>query len=137
MVQKVPSSFLTARFAQDRPALVEAVVRWWIDNFPDAPLQFSLPHLGAMADAAVTKANQHQIFDQPDVCAFALLMWLYGPAFDEHPQIAKVLGSGMPSSDRIAQLFEDVPEPVWNAVDATRDEGRWFDAPTPAAVVER
>jgi hypothetical protein len=129
MAQKVSSAFLTARLSADRPAMVESVVRWWIDNFPEAPLQFAMPHLGAMADAAVVKANAYQITSQPDVCAFAMLMWLYGPTFDEHPAVHSILISGQPSDVRIERLFETVPEEVWDEINASRDEERWFPLP--------
>ena len=93
--------------------MIQAVVTWWIDNDPSAPMSHSLELLGNMADAAIALANRYGIQQQPEVCAFANLMWLYGPSFDQVEQIHTALSAGTDEETKIEQLYTEIPGACW------------------------
>lgn len=126
MVIKVTQDQLNQPFKDDPQKMVAAVVKWWGDNFPEALFDFSMPHLGVMAESAIELASRYNIDGQPQVCAFANLMWLYGPNFDEIPKIKKILTSGSSEEQKIEALYTKVPEALWELADKNRDEERWI-----------
>lgn len=106
--------------------LVAAIVAWWIDNHPEARLQFSLPHLGMMAEGAAHHAARFGIRTQPEVCAFANLMWLYGPRFDRVPSIERILASRGSAMEKVRALYLNVPDRDWDEAARARDEDAWL-----------
>jgi hypothetical protein len=110
-----------------------AVIKWGGDNFPEALFDFTMDHLTVMAEAAIALAGRYEITGQPQVCAFANLMWLYGPNFDDIPKIRKILAAPRDQEEKIEQLYTKVPEALWTLADKKRDEGRWIDILTEEA----
>lgn len=117
---------LNAPYDQDMDLMVTSVVNWISGNFPEAPLEYTLEHLGLMARAAVLHAYSFEIRSQPQVCAFASLMWLYGPNFDEVPKMSKILRSEMTEEAKIEALYTKVPDQLWQRAHSQRDETRWI-----------
>lgn len=126
MVFKLTKSQMLAPYRSDPKKMVAAIIRWWVDNDPDALLHFSMPQLQIMAEAALIQANRFGIVNQPEVCAFANLMWLYGPSFDSVEGIRAVLETEMDEEDKIEALYTQVPDRLWEEADRTRDESRWI-----------
>ena len=124
---KFTSDQLNAPFEQDPDLMIAAVVNWWGENFPEAPLEFTLEHLGVLAQAAVVRARGYGITHQPQVCAFASLMWLYGPNFDDVPKMKKILTSDSDQEAKIEALYTRIPEQLWQKASDRRDENRWIE----------
>jgi len=133
MVIKVTQDQLDQPFRDDPKKMIAAVIKWWGDNFPEALFDFSMPHLSMMAEAAVELASRYRIDGQPQVCAFANLMWLYGPNFDQIPKINKILNDPTQQENKIETLYTKVPEALWRLADKKRDEGRWIEILTEVA----
>lgn len=127
IVIKVSQDQLNQPFRDDRRLMVAAVVKWWGENCPESLFDFSMPHLGMMAEAAIELASRYDIEGQPQVCAFANLMWLYGPNFDEIPKIKKFLESSLTEEQKVEALYTKVPDALWNLADKKRDEERWVE----------
>jgi len=124
---RISQDQLDEPFQEDPKLLVAAVIKWWGDNFPEALFDFTMDHLTVMAEAAIALAARYDIKGQPQVCAFANLMWLYGPNFDDIPKIRKILTARSDQEAKIEQLYTKVPEALWALADKKRDEGRWID----------
>lgn len=127
MVIKVTQDQLNQPFKDDPKKMIATVIKWWGENFPEALFDFSMPHLSVMAEAAVELASRYRIDGQPQVCAFANLMWLYGPNFDQIPKIQKILTGPAQQEEKIEALYTKVPEALWNLADKKRDESRWIE----------
>lgn len=123
---KLSKAQMDAPFQQDRHEMAKAIVTWWVDNEPEIVLDYSPELLGEMARAAHILANRYGIKRQPEVCAFANLMWLFGPSFDQHGPIRAVLDQDLDEEAKVEALYTEVPDAVWDAASEARDEGRWL-----------
>ncbi len=70
------------------------------------------------AALAIARAQSHG-FTQPEpITAFASLMFLVAPDFDDQPNIHKALAAKAPEPQRIKLLFEKTREEDWDAAAA-------------------
>lgn len=125
MPPKFSKNQMDQPWREDRPTLIALIVEAWCDNNPEVPLQYSMPQLGMMAEAALIKAERYRLDGVAEMQAFATLMWLYGPNFDDVAEIQKILSSKAKGEAKIGKLFGDVSDAAWDKADSIRDEGQW------------
>lgn len=116
---------LEAPYQRNRVLMIDSIVNYLHELFPDSKDQFTLPHMQMMAEAAIIQAAKYNIVTEAEVCAFAALMWRYAPNFDDVPALRNVLERDIPAEEKIEKLYTGVPERQWAAATRNRDEERW------------
>lgn len=116
---------LEAPYLRNSVLMIDSVVNYIFEYFPDSRNLFTVPHMQIMAEAAVIQARKYEIVSEAEICAFAALMWRYSPNFDDVPALKRVLVMPAPAGERLEILYRRIPERYWNAAERGRDEERW------------
>ncbi|MQY46488.1 DUF4123 domain-containing protein [Rhizobiales bacterium RZME27] len=116
---------LEAPYLRNPVLMIDSVVNYLFDYFPDSRNLFTLSHMQIMAEAALIKARHYKIFTEAEICAFAALMWRFSPNFDDVPALKKVLVLPAPAEERLEILYTRTPQRYWNAAERGRDEEHW------------
>lgn len=107
----------------DQEDLLEHIIDYLCEEQAEAVSELSDAEIRRRALLAMRRAERHEL-DQPEaVTAFASLMFLVAPDFDEQPNIARALAATeVPASLRLTQIFEKTTEADW-AEAAERSQG--------------
>ncbi len=96
---------------------------------PDRVKGIAAKQVSAMADICVKRANAAGIERTEDIGAFAALMLVVSPRFDEEPAMADVLSdTRFSAGERLFQLFERVADENWDAAVGLYDAQFWFNS---------
>ena len=85
--------------------------------------------LGQMIKVGIDRARSHELSRAEDVAAFVAVMFEIAPNFDEQPQINDLLNHpNMTPTFRFYQIFEGVPDTVWEEAERNYNTEAWFTA---------
>lgn len=88
--------------------------------------------LRRMLVLACDTARQYGLTEPPQVGAFALLMFEFGPQFHRHPAVRDLLDDrALAPGQRLAAVCSRIPEAVWREIEAGLPGQTWFPG-TPA-----
>lgn len=104
--------------------LIEMVFDHVCEHHPEAVAELRDEEILRRAAVAVARAKGHGFQKEASVAAFAALMFLVGPDFDEQASISAALKiPGLPSDVCMQRLMANTNEEDWEAAGA--QGGRW------------
>lgn len=124
---KITKSQMNAPFVSNPNEMRAAILKWWLEADPNILMDYSFDLLQEMAESARLFAFHYDIYCQPEVCALANLMWLYGPNLDDERTVVRILGADITPEEKIEALYTKVPDRDWEKIAAHRDEAQWVD----------
>jgi hypothetical protein len=104
--------------APDPDDLLDHVCTHLCDEQPEAVADLPDSEIRRRAALAVARAQSHGFTEPEPITAYATLMFLVAPDFDEHPAIARALAAKAPEPDRLKRLFSSTQESDWDAAAA-------------------
>ena len=106
--------------------LVEMVFDHVCEHHAEAVAELRDEEIQRRARVAVQRALQHGFRQETSVAAFAALMFLVAPNFDEQPAIRAALSMpGLTPDDCMEMLLSKTAEQDWEAAGAMADESAW------------
>jgi hypothetical protein len=93
---------------------------------PVAVSELSTDALISMVRYSIAKARAYSITWESGMAAFAVLLFILGPKFDEHPLIRRELtDAAVPVNSMVDHLCCAIPTEVWDEVKATYSLEAW------------
>ncbi|MGA3402729.1 MAG: hypothetical protein ABSC95_26265 [Acetobacteraceae bacterium] len=78
---------------------------------------------------AFDRAEAYGMRDDDALQHFTMLMFEFGPDFDDHPRVRAILEDpSIPADDRLDDLLEHLPHRVWEELLILADHAGWPDA---------
>ena len=107
--------------------LIELVFEHVCEHHPEAVAELRDEEIQRRSAVAVERALRHGFTKEPSVAAFAALMFLVGPNFDQQPAIRAALADATMSPDaRMAKLMTRTKEQDWDEAGALADTAEWL-----------
>jgi uncharacterized caspase-like protein len=101
--------------------LIEMVFEHVCEHHPEAVAELRDEEILRRAGVAVARAKGHGFQKEASVAAFAALMFLVGPNFDEQANIRAALRiPGLPADTCMQRLMANTKEDDWEAAGAQR-----------------
>lgn len=106
--------------------LIEEVVDYIYENHAEAVALLADREMERRAAIAVARARLYGFQEEASVMAYASLMFLAGPNFDQQPAIqAALTASDLGPDDRMKRLMTVTKPEDWDAAEALSDPGAW------------
>jgi hypothetical protein len=100
----------------DDSSLAEHIADHLCEEQPEAVAGLSDAEIRRRAEICVAAARRHGFTLPEPITAFASLMFLVSPRFDEQPAIARALADrSLPERERLTTLFQRTKESDWDA----------------------
>ncbi len=99
----------------DPEDLLDHVVDYLCGEQAEAVADLNDEEIRRRAALAIERAQSHGFTQAEPITAFANLMFLVAPDFDQQPAIARALAVKAPEAQRIGLLFEKTKEEDWDA----------------------
>jgi hypothetical protein len=98
---------------------------------PDLTAGLAEDTLRHRVSRGVDRGRSHGLTEEGSLLAFVTMMLQFGPRFDEHPRIARVLSEARPAPDALmAVLTLLVPDRVWEELAILARGYGWSDPET-------
>jgi hypothetical protein len=108
------------------PELIELVFDHLCEHHAEAVAGMDDDEIFRRSGVAVRRAARYGFTKESSVAAYAALMFLVAPNFDEQPAITAVLASPRLSADaRIGKIHTLTTEADWDAAGAAADPSAW------------
>jgi|WetSurMetagenome_2_1015567.scaffolds.fasta_scaffold313334_2 hypothetical protein len=99
--------------------LIEMVFDHVCEHLPESVAELKDDEILRRAEVAVERAKRHGFLKESSVAAFASLMFLVAPNFDEQPNIKAALKApGLPADACMERLMGNTKEEDWEAAGA-------------------
>lgn len=115
---------------------VDAVLREMEEEHPARFEDLPLFVRRCMVANGLAAAGRHGLAEQASLLTFVSLQCAFAPDFHTHPKVAEVLARPGEEEDRLEAVLE-LPEALWEQIDAFGSDLAWFDPPLPSQRMAR